>query len=111
MTKRKQELSKLTPLPILPTEAIYIGVDIGKFKHVAGFVSKTLLERHKHFENCPAFTFEQSREGFRALVERIRAYGPLEHCFLLLVMYNQKSIPFASFFAANHSSLPSWWHV
>ena len=84
MTKRKQELSKLTPLPILPTEAIYIGVDIGKFKHVAGFVSKTLLERHKHFENCPAFTFEQSREGFRALVERIRAYGPLEHCFLLL---------------------------
>jgi len=84
MTKRKQELSKLTPLPILPTEAIYIGVDSGKFKHVAGFVSKTLLERHKHFENCPAFTFEQSREGFRALVERIRAYGPLEHCFLLL---------------------------
>ncbi len=76
MTKRKQELSKLTPLPILPTEAIYIGVDIGKFKQVAGFVSKTLLERHKHFENCPAFTFEQSREGFRALVERIRASGP-----------------------------------
>jgi hypothetical protein len=55
---------------MLPTEAMYIGVDIGKFKHVAGFVSKTLLERHQHFENCPAFTFEQSREGFRALVDR-----------------------------------------
>lgn len=84
MTERKQMPPNLTALPMLPAEAIYIGVDIGKFKHVAGFVSKTLLERHKHFENCPAFTFEQSREGFRALVERIRAYGPLEHCFLLL---------------------------
>ncbi len=32
-------------LPMLPEEPIYIGVDIGKFKHVAGFLSKTLLER------------------------------------------------------------------
>jgi transposase len=84
MTKRKRVLSPLTALPMHPAEAIYIGIDIGKFKHVAGFVSKTLLERHQHFENCPAFTFEQSREGFRAFVERIRAYGPLEHCFLHL---------------------------
>jgi transposase len=84
MTKRQPGPSHLTALPMLPAEAIYIGVDIGKFKHVAGFVSKTLLERHQHFEHCPAFTFEQSREGFRAFVERIRAYGPLEHCFLLL---------------------------
>ena len=60
MTKRQQTSSHLTTLPMLPAEAIYIGVDIGKFKHVAGFVSKTLLERHQHFENCPAFTFEQS---------------------------------------------------
>ena len=81
MTKRKQMPPHLTALPMLPAEAIYIGVDIGKFKHVAGFVSTTLLERHKHFENCPAFTFEQSREGFRALVERIRAYGPASALF------------------------------
>ncbi len=69
---------------MLLRESIYIGVDIGKFKHVAGFVSKTLLERHQHFEHCPAFLFEQSREGFRAFVERIRAYCPLEHCFIVM---------------------------
>lgn len=69
---------------MLPYESVYIGVDIGKFKHVAGFVSKTLLERHQHFESCPAFLFEQSREGFRAFVERIRAYCPLEQCFIVM---------------------------
>ena len=71
-------------MPMLPHESIYIGVDIGKFRHVAGFVSKTLLERHQHFEHCPAFLFEQSREGFRAFVERIRTYCPLEHCFIVM---------------------------
>lgn len=40
---------------MLLRESVYIGVDIGKFKHVAGFISKTLLERHQHFEHCPAF--------------------------------------------------------
>jgi transposase len=69
---------------MLPHESVFIGVDIGKFKHVAGFVSKTLLERHQHFEHCPAFIFEQSREGFRAFVERIRSYCPLEQCFILM---------------------------
>ena len=71
-------------MPMLPHESIYIGVDIGKFRHVAAFVSKTLLERHQHFEHCPAFLFEQSREGFRAFVERIRTYCPLEHCFIVM---------------------------
>jgi len=69
---------------MLTNESIYIGVDIGKFKNVAGFLSQTLLERHQHFEHCPAFIFEQSREGFRAFVERIRTYCPLEHCFILM---------------------------
>src|SRR5260370_12639579 len=80
-TRRYADLNTFT---MLPRESLYIGVDIGKFKHVAGFVSKTLLERHKHFEHCPAFLFEQSREGFRAFVERIRAYCPLEQCFILM---------------------------
>jgi len=84
MAKRMASRSDIKDLPMLPGESIYIGVDIGKFKHVAGFVSKTLLERHKHFEHCPAFLFEQSREGFRAFVERIGAYCPLEQCFILL---------------------------
>ena len=64
--------SNLSALPMLPHEQIYIGVDIGKFKHVAGFLSKTLLGRHERFEGCPTLAFEQSRDGFRAFVNRIR---------------------------------------
>ena len=83
MAKRNEARPDLAVVPMLPHESVFIGVDIGKFKHVAGFVSKTLLERHQHFEHCPAFIFEQSREGFRAFVERIRSYCPLEQCFIL----------------------------
>jgi transposase len=82
MTSSKKIRSELTVAPMLPNESLYIGVDIGKFKHFAGFLSKTLLERHKHFEHCPAFIFDQSREGFHAFVERIQAYCPLEQCFI-----------------------------
>jgi hypothetical protein len=49
--------------------AVRLLSSIGKFKHVAGFLSKTLLEHHKHFEHCPAFIFDQSREGFRAFID------------------------------------------
>jgi transposase len=84
MAKRNKARPDLAVSPMLPHESVFIGVDIGKFKHVAGFVSKTLLERHQHFEHCPAFLFEQSREGFRAFVERIRSYCPLEQCFILM---------------------------
>jgi len=80
----KKTSPDLKALPMLPYESVYIGVDIGKSKHVAGFLSRTLVERHKHFENCPAFTFEASREGFRSFVERIREYCPLEHVFVLM---------------------------
>jgi transposase len=84
MANRTRTHSDLNALPMFPHESIYIGVDIGKFKHVAGFISQTLLERHRHFESCPAFLFEQSREGLRAFVERIRAYCPLEQCFIVM---------------------------
>ncbi len=80
----KKTSPDLKVLPMLLHESLYIGVDIGKCKDVAGFVSQTLLERHKHFENCPAFTFEASREGFRSFIERIRDYSPLEHVFVLM---------------------------
>lgn len=71
-------------LPMLAHESVYIGIDVGKFQHVAGFVSTTLLARHERFESCPVFTFEQSLEGFRRLIERIEAYTPLAQCFVLL---------------------------
>jgi transposase len=63
---------------------LYIGIDIGKGKHVAGFLSQTLLQRHERFEACPALVFENSRGGFRLLIERIRSYSPLEHVFVLM---------------------------
>ena len=74
----------LFSIPLLPRETLYIGVDIGKFRHVAGFVSKTLLKLHERFEGCPTFVFEQSREGFRAFADRIREYTALEQVTVLL---------------------------
>src|SRR5262249_32408477 len=71
-------------VPLFRPESLYVGIDVGKYTHVAGFVSATLLERHSHFEGCPAFAFEQSREGFRRLVDRLQTYTQLEQVFVLL---------------------------
>jgi transposase len=68
----------------LPTESLYVGIDVGKQRHVAGFLSTTLLERHGRFEGCPVLTFAQSREGFQTLLERIRSYVPAEQVYVLL---------------------------
>ena len=54
MAKRAQPSADLKAVPMLVNEALYLGIDIGKAKHVAGFLSKTLLERHGRFEACPA---------------------------------------------------------
>lgn len=74
----------LQVVPMLKYESLYVGIDVGKQRHVAGFVSTTLLERHQRFEACPALAFEQSREGFRSLMVRIRSYVPLEQVSVLL---------------------------
>lgn len=74
----------LQVMPMLAQETLYVGIDIGKTTHVAGFLSTTLLTRHQRFEHCPALTFENSRAGFRALVDRIRAYVPLTQVYCLL---------------------------
>jgi transposase len=84
MARQQPAHSALTPVPLLPHETLYVGVDIGKVKHVAGFLSRTLLERHERFEGCPILTFAQSRDGFRALVGRMREYVPLEQVQVLL---------------------------
>src|SRR5258708_3886197 len=42
----------------LGQEILYVGVGIGKQGHVAGFLSLTLLARHRRFEHCPALSFE-----------------------------------------------------
>ena len=77
----RSHVSVLTPLA---NESLYIGVDIGKHSHVAGFISTTLLTRHERFEACPVLAFEQSREGFRALVDRIQTYVPLAQAYVMV---------------------------
>ncbi len=59
---------------MLAYETFYVGTDISKKAHVAGFVSSTLLLRHQRFEHCPALAFDNSREGFRSLIDRIKTY-------------------------------------
>ncbi len=71
-------------VPMLAEESLYVGIDIGKFRHVAGFVSTTMLQRHERFESCPVLTFEQSLEGFRTLIARIEAYVTIEQCYVLM---------------------------
>jgi transposase len=84
MAHKTKHRPDLKAVPMLLNESLYIGIDVGKQQHVAGFVSTTLLERHERFEGCPVLVFEQSREGFRALVERIRSYIALEQAYVLL---------------------------
>jgi transposase len=84
MVHRAKDRPDLKAVPMLLNESLYIGIDIGKLRHFAGFVSTTLLERHERFEGCPVQAFENSREGFRSLIERIRSLAPLEHVSVLL---------------------------
>src|SRR5215813_10043064 len=84
MARPSKQQPNLKAVPMLKSESVYLGIDIGKTKHVAGFLSETLLERHERFEACPALLFENSREGFRLLIERLRELAPLEHSFILL---------------------------
>lgn len=73
-----------TPAPMLGAESLYVGVDVGKQRHVAGFVSSTLLSRHQRFEHCPAVAFDNGRGGFRQLIERIRTFAPLAQAYVAL---------------------------
>ena len=70
--------------PLLASEALYVGIDIGKRTHVAGFLSTTLLARHQRFDHCPVLSIENSHEGFRSLVDRIKTYVPLIQVQVLL---------------------------
>jgi transposase len=76
--------SHLQVIPMLAHETLYVGIDIGKQTHVAGFLSTTLLARHQRFESCPALSFENSREGFRSLVDRISTYVPLTQVYVVM---------------------------
>jgi len=81
---RQAARSDLGAMPLFPHETLYVGVDVGKFGHVAGLLWRTLLKRHERFEGCPTFAFEQSREGFRAFVDHLRELVPIEQITILL---------------------------
>src|SRR5258708_3321011 len=70
--------------PLLGGETLYVGIDVGRQRHVAGFVSTTLLQRHKRFDHFPALTFENARDGFRQLTERIATLTPLAQAQVVL---------------------------
>ncbi len=76
MPRKPSSRPDLVALPQLSHETLYVGVDVGKRAHVAGFLSSTLLTRHQRFEHCPALAFDNSREGFRSLLDRIQTYVP-----------------------------------
>jgi len=84
MPRKPSSRLDLVALPQLSHETLYVGVDVGKRAHVAGFLSSTLLTRHQRFEHCPALAFDNSREGFRALLDRIQTYVPLTQVQALL---------------------------
>src|SRR5215467_9502774 len=84
MSRKTPTHAEPGPVPLLAHETVYVGVDIGKRVHVAGFLSNTLLTRHHRFEHCPAQSFENSREGFRSLIDRMQMFVPLTQVQVLL---------------------------
>lgn len=80
----RRESSTDPSSPLLAHETLYVGIDVGKLQHVAGFVSQSLLARHQRFESCPALSFANSREGFRSLGDRLQTYVPLTQVDALL---------------------------
>src|SRR5579884_327157 len=63
---------------------LYVGIDIGKKSHYAGFLSRPLLSHFHRVESCPTLSFQQSREGFHELLARMRSYAPLAECAVLV---------------------------
>src|SRR6266699_6431107 len=84
MARQTSPRASLQAVPMLAQETLYVGVDVGKKAHVAGFISSTLLTHHQRFEHCPALAFENSREGFRSLIDRIQTFVPLTQVQALL---------------------------
>src|SRR5260370_15923340 len=65
-------------------ETLDSGAQAGKRAPEPGSLSSALLTRHQRFEHCPALAFDNSREGFRSLLDRIQTYVPLTQVQALL---------------------------
>lgn len=65
--------------------SLFVGIDIGKFSHVASLISPKLLFEHKgRYEACPTLSFEQSRSGFEKLLSALTEHSPVNCCHVLL---------------------------
>ena len=71
------------PAPLLPP-LLCVGIDVGKTSHVAAFVSRNLLARHKRFLLCPVRRFGQNRADIDAMLAAIRTQVPLERVAVLM---------------------------
>jgi transposase len=81
----KATISVVAPLALpCAHESVYVGIDVGKQRHLAGFVSAGLLVRYERFDGCPVLAFDNSREGFRRLIDRIQTLCPLEQAYVML---------------------------
>lgn len=70
---------------VLPENAItFVGIDIAKKSHSAGFISRKLLMKHRRFESCPTFTFKNTREGFVALLKQMERHSSLDNIAVLI---------------------------
>lgn len=71
------------PVP-LPASRIFVGIDVGKESHYAGFVSQSLLLQHRRFERCPSLKIKNSREDFERLLTAMKAYGSLDSIAVIM---------------------------
>jgi transposase len=63
---------------------LYLGIDIGKQKHVAALLSADLLIAHGRYDACPVLAVENSRAGFERLLATIRSHGDPATCHVLM---------------------------
>jgi transposase len=68
-------------LTLAPT--LFVGIDVAKKSHIAGFVSPELL-RQKRFDQCPTLSFENSQAGITKFLARVQEYVPLARCAVLM---------------------------
>lgn len=70
--------------PVASPPTLYIGIDVGKTSHYAGFISDNLLRMHKSYDKCPTRYVPNNRADFEALFALVTSYTPFECCHVLL---------------------------
>lgn len=70
------------PGPLPPV--LFVGVDVGRERHFAAFMSINLLKKYKSYDKCPTRSVKNSREDFEQLSEAITAVLPWDQVCVLL---------------------------